>query len=152
MFERPFERAMHDQIGIAPDRRGEMRVLVEGQREMPKRIDRVARLLERTQHQVRQDALLGLARNFLRKALIMLRPNLKFGRSGKRHHHGAFPRAVIAAASTRPSLRRRAAMAHGDVPLRQPRDAQRIAESLGHFFELQHLLRIGLFVHAIQRA
>ena len=30
IFERPFQRAMHDQIGIAANRRGEMRVFVEG--------------------------------------------------------------------------------------------------------------------------
>jgi len=50
MIERPLQDAMHDQVGIAADRRSEMRVLVEGQREMAERVGGVARLLQRTQH------------------------------------------------------------------------------------------------------
>jgi hypothetical protein len=52
-----------------------MRVLIEGQREMSERIGGVARLLERAQHQVGDDALLGLARDFFGQALVVLRAN-----------------------------------------------------------------------------
>ena len=51
-----------------------MRVLIERQSEMAERVGGVARLLERAQHQVGDDALLGLARDFFREALIMLGP------------------------------------------------------------------------------
>ena len=52
IIERPFEAAMNDQVGIAPNRRSEMRVFLHGQRKMPKRVGGIARLLQRAQHQV----------------------------------------------------------------------------------------------------
>ena len=41
-----------------------MRVFLRRQREVPQRIGGIARLLQRTQHQERKNALFGLARNF----------------------------------------------------------------------------------------
>src|ERR1700733_10963454 len=62
--------AMHDQVRIAPDRRSEMRVARRSQRKMALVDLRVARLLERAQHQVTQDPLLRLACNPRRELLI----------------------------------------------------------------------------------
>ena len=83
MIERPLQHAMHDQVRIAANRRREMRVLIEGQREMSERVGGVARLLERTQHQVGDDALLGLAGDFFGEALVVLRANVHFIRGGQ---------------------------------------------------------------------
>src|SRR6202041_994161 len=47
MNERPFQRAMHDEIGIAANRRSEMRVLLEAERKMAERIGGVTRLFQR---------------------------------------------------------------------------------------------------------
>ncbi len=44
------------------------------------------------------------------------------------------------------------AVPHVDAALRQILHAQRVAEGMCHFFELEHFLRIGLFVDAMQRA
>ena len=49
---------MHDQVGVAADRRREVRVTGCRQREVAQVFFRVARLLERPQHQVAQDAFL----------------------------------------------------------------------------------------------
>src|ERR1700688_870191 len=71
MIERPLQDAVHDQVGIAADRRSEMRVLIEGQREMAERVGGITGLLKRAQHQVGDDALFGLARDFFGQALVV---------------------------------------------------------------------------------
>ncbi len=48
--ECPFEDAMNDEIGIAANGRGEMRVLIEAKSEVPERFRRVAGLFEGAQH------------------------------------------------------------------------------------------------------
>ena len=78
IFERPFQRAMNDQVRVAANGRGEMRVLLRGEREMAEQIGGIARLLERTQHQVGKDSLLGLAGNLFGESLIVLRANVHF--------------------------------------------------------------------------
>ena len=75
-----FQNAVHDQVRIPPNRRSEMRVRRGRQREVALVLLRVARLFQRTQHQVRQDALLRLARNFLRQLLIHARRDVDFFR------------------------------------------------------------------------
>jgi len=50
MRQGPFEHAMDNQVGITAYGRREMSVLIERQGKMPQGFDRVARLLERTQH------------------------------------------------------------------------------------------------------
>ena len=100
IFERPFQRAMHDQIRVAANRRSEMRVFLGGQREVAEQIGGVARLFQRTQHQVRKNALFRLAGDFFREPLIVLRANLDFFRRGQRHAHrahAAMARATAAA-------------------------------------------------------
>ena len=42
-------------------------------------------------------------------------------------------------------------MAHGDAALGEIVHAERIAEGVGQFFELEHFFRVGLFVDAVQR-
>ena len=129
-----------------------MRVLVEGQREMAERLDGVARLLERTQHQVGEDALFGLAGDFLRQALVMLRPNLEIrARPAATTTMGRSRAAAVAAVPRARPARRHAAVAHGHAPLGKSRHAERIAEGLRQLLEFEHLLRIGLFVDAMQR-
>ena len=128
-----------------------MRVFLRGQREMAEQIGGIARLLERTQHQVGKDALFGFAGNFFRQPLIMLRANVHFVRGGQRDAHGPH------AAPGRCSSRARACGRHhvpcftANAALGEIVHAQRIAESLREFLEFQHVLRIGLFVHAMQR-
>src|SRR6266566_3604615 len=67
----------------------------------------VARLLERTQHQVRQDALLGLPHDFANEALIMLRRDAQFA-AGQRDAHGALTAVAIRIGPARLRRRRRA--------------------------------------------
>ena len=64
---------MHDQIGIAADGRGEMRVGAGGEREVSFVDLGVPRPLERPQHEVRKNALLWLAGDFLRELLVHAR-------------------------------------------------------------------------------
>ena len=94
MIERPLQDAVDDEVGIAADWRREMRVLVKREREMAERIGRVSRLLERPQHQVRDDALFGLARDFFRQPLVMLRANGDVERARQRDGHRALASAA----------------------------------------------------------
>ena len=64
---------MHDEVRIAADGRCEVRVGRRGQSEVAFIDLRVARLAQRTQHQVAQDALFGLALDFRGKFLIHAR-------------------------------------------------------------------------------
>ncbi len=103
MIERPLQHAVDDQIGIAADWRREMRVLVEGQREMPEGLGGVARLLERAQHQEGDDAFLRLARNFFRQALVVIGTNVDVqGRNG--NSHGPVAPALTLPATARPAM------------------------------------------------
>ena len=65
--------AMHNQVGIAADGRGEVRVGGRGQRKVAFVDLRVARLLERAQHQVAQNPLLRLALDLGGQLLIHAR-------------------------------------------------------------------------------
>jgi hypothetical protein len=73
MSDGPFQDAMDDEIGITANGRSEVGVFVEAERKVAKRIGGVARLLQRTQHEIGENALLGLAGEFLHQALVMLR-------------------------------------------------------------------------------
>src|SRR5690349_12941096 len=64
---------MHDQIRIPSNRGSEVRVRRSGQRKVSFILLRVARLLQRAQHQVRQNALLRLPRDLLRQLLVHAR-------------------------------------------------------------------------------
>ena len=67
------QRAMHDEVGIAADRRGEVRVAVGGEAEVPEVRRVVARLLHRPQHQERDRLLLGRAAHALDELLEVAR-------------------------------------------------------------------------------
>ncbi len=68
---------MHDQVGIAADRRGEVGISLGREREMADILLRVARLLQRPQHQVGKNALLGLAFQALGQPLVVPRADLQ---------------------------------------------------------------------------
>src|SRR4029077_3917628 len=119
MRQGPLEDAMDDQVRIAANGRGEMGVLIKGQREMPQWFVSVARLLERTQHQVRQDSLFRLARDLLSKPLVVLRPNLKILRAWKLDDHRPLARANAAPDSP---WRRNPPVTDGDLFFGEPRN------------------------------
>src|ERR1700743_1449686 len=79
MSKRPFQSAMDDEIGIAANRRSEMRVLLEAEREMAERVGGVARLFQRAKHQVRNDSLFRFAGELANEALVMLRRDAQIG-------------------------------------------------------------------------
>ena len=75
-----FQNAMHNQVRIAPDGRGEMCVGARRQREVAQVLFRVARLLQRAQHEVGKDALLRLALQALGQPLVMPRRDFQVDR------------------------------------------------------------------------
>src|SRR5690348_3428447 len=105
MLQRPLQHAMHHQIRIPSYWRGEMRVLVEPQRKMPQRLRRVSRLLQPSQHQIRNDPLRRLTCQLPQQSLVMLRRNFYFRRGRRRHAHSAL--APMTVSSRPPGLRRR---------------------------------------------
>src|SRR2546430_16902463 len=79
---------MNDEVGIPPNGRSEMGVLVEAKGEMAERLGGVAGLLEGTQHEVGDDALFALADYLLNEALIVLRRDTQIA-GRERHLHPA---------------------------------------------------------------
>src|SRR5260370_35220478 len=73
MIERPLQNAMNDEVGVSPNRRSEMGVLVEAEGEMTERLGGVARLFEGTQHEIGGDAFFRFADNFPNHDLNVLR-------------------------------------------------------------------------------
>ncbi len=133
-----FEHTMHDQVGIAPDGRGEMRISRRRQSEVALVFLGVTRLLQRAQHEVRQNALFRGAGDFLHQLLIHARRDVDF--FGQLDHGRAASGAAVGTL-----------VGAGLHPLhRQSAHAQRIAEARGDVLKLKNLLRIGLFVDAIQ--
>src|SRR5215472_18105761 len=116
---------------------------------MAQGVRRVARLLERTQHQVRQDSLLGLAHDFANEALIMLRRDAQFA-AGQRYAHPALTAVPERIGPAGLRWRRNAAMAHDNLALVQIFHAERIAERACQLLEFENLAGIGLFVNAMQ--
>ena len=98
---------------------------------------RVARLLERAQHQVGEDALLGLARQPLGEVLVVARRDLEV----LRIDHLLEARVALAFV----------AEAHAHAAGRRQRHAQRIAEAGGDFLKLHHFFRVRPLVDAVQR-
>src|SRR5467141_495827 len=156
MIERPFQDAVDDEVGIAADRRREMRVLVKREREMAERIGRVSRLLERPQHQIGYDAFFGLAGDFFGQPLVVLRANGDVERARQRDGHlpvaASGGAALLSLCSPVESRRSDISMFHRHEALRKILDAQRIAERVRQLFELENLFRVGFFVNAVQRA
>src|SRR5712692_3040241 len=123
MLERPFQNVMHDEVGISPDGRSEMRVLVEAECEMAERLGSVAGLLQGTQHEVGDDAFFGLADDLLNQALIVLRCDAQLA-ARERHLHAAL--AAVAVRFGTAGLRGRwnSTMANSDLALVQVFDAE----------------------------
>ena len=112
---------MDDQIGIAANGRGEVRVAGRGQREVALVAVAVAGLFQRPEHQVAQDALLGFAFDLLDQPLVVARREVDI-------------------------VQRDDLIAESFHRRRAP--AQRIAEVRGDLLELQHALGIGALVDA----
>ena len=130
---------MHDQVGIAPDGRGEVRIARAGQRKVALVPLAVARLLQRTQHQVAQDALLRLARDLRGEPLIHLR------RHGNRL--GDLVRADHAPAPASDGIAPVGLHRH---PLHgQAGKSERVAEAAGRLLEVEDALGVGRLVDAI---
>ena len=68
--ENTFEDAVDEQVRIAADGRGEVGIARSGEGEVAIVNFRIARLLERAQHEVADDALLGLAADFSGELLV----------------------------------------------------------------------------------
>src|SRR5213594_2283545 len=136
-FEHAVENAVDDQVRVAADGRGEVRVVRRGEGEVPEVFLRIARLLERAKHEVREDALLGLSGDALGEALVVAGSDLELD-------------AVEGLVEARVAL---ALVAGEDAEPRagRERDAERIAEGRGDLFELEDFLRIGLLVDAVER-
>src|SRR5258708_32361797 len=96
---------MHDEVGIAPDGRSEMRVLIEAEGKMAERLGGVAGLLERTEHEVGDDAFLRFAYDLANQPLIMLRRDSQLA-VRERHLHAALAPASVGVGASR-FLRRR---------------------------------------------
>src|SRR5258708_14386259 len=100
MIERPFQNAMNDEVRISPNGRSEMRVLIEAEGEMPKRLGGVAGLLQGTQHEVGDDAFFRFANNFSNQALVVLWRDAQLA-AWERHLHAALTAVEIGRASCR---------------------------------------------------
>ena len=130
---------MHDQVGIPPDRRSEVRVAARGQREVAEVFFGVARLLERAQHQVAQDAFFRLACDFGGQLLVHARGDVN----------------VLGNFDGAPLLAHTAGGAAVALELHavngQRAYAQGISEGRSDHFEIVNPLGIGFFVNPIQR-
>src|SRR5712691_11085927 len=141
---------MNDEVGIAPDGRSEMRVLIEAEGKMAEWLGGVAGLLERTEHEVGDDAFLRFADHFANQPLIMLRRDAQLA-AGKRHLHAALAAVSVGVGASRFRGRGNAAMTNRDFALVQVRDTQGVTEGAGQLFELENFAGVGLFVNAMER-
>src|SRR5207245_2558609 len=122
MRESPLQHPVNDQVGVTAARRGEMRVLAKRQGEVAERRNRVPRLLERAEHQVREDTFLGFAGDFLGQALVVLWADVELHRARQSDAHLPLAAALLAAGTRG---RRHAAMLYRDTALGQALHAQR---------------------------
>src|SRR5712664_2287322 len=125
VIESPFQNAMNDEVGISPNGRSEMRVVVEAEGEMPEGLGGVAGLLQGTQHEVGDDAFFGLADNFSNQALIVLRRDAQLA-GRERHLHAALAAVAVGVGPAGFRGRRDAAVPYGDLALVQIFDAERV--------------------------
>src|SRR5256886_8181649 len=126
---------MDDEVGITPNGRSEMGVLVEAESKMAERLGGVTSLLEGTQHEVGDDAFFGLADYLLNEALIVLRRDTQIA-GRERHLHPALAAMAVGVRAAGFCRGGDAAVANGDFALMQVFDAQRVAEGAGPVFEL----------------
>src|SRR5947208_16027170 len=113
---------MNDEVGIPPNGRSEMGVLVEAKGEMAERLGGVAGLLQGTQHEVGDDALFRLADDLFNQTLIMLGRDAQVA-GRERHLHAALAAVAVGVRPAGFRGRRYAAVANGDLALRYVFDA-----------------------------
>ena len=75
-LERLAQQAVHDEVRIAADRRGEVCVVARGEAEVAETLRRVARLLHRTQRDGLDDARFGLSLDLFEHLLHVHRPDM----------------------------------------------------------------------------
>ena len=137
--EKSLRDAVNDEVGITADGRGEVGVSGRGEGEVALVDLGVARLRERAQHEVAEDALFRLAFNARGQFLIHARSD------GDVFRH--FVLAGIAALSVRfAALAAGLHAAHG-----QRSKTERMTEAGGELFKLNNAARIGLLVNAVER-
>src|SRR5713226_2073897 len=141
---------MNDEVGISPNGRSEMRVLIEAEREMAQRLGGVAGLFEGTQHKVGDDTLFRFADNLFDQALIMLRRDAQFA-ARERYLHTALAAVAVGIGTAGFRGSGNAAMANGDFALVQVFDAERITKGASQLFELEDFTGVGLFMNAMER-
>src|SRR5690349_12020334 len=100
---------------------------------MAERIGGVARLLERTQHKVRQNALFGLASDLADEALVVLRRDAQFA-TRERDAHGALASLAVGIGSSSFRGRGDTSMTDGNLALVQILNPERIAKGPGKLF------------------
>src|SRR5262249_34108675 len=127
-----------------------VRVLVESQGEMAEGIGRVPGLLQRTQHQIRENALLGLAGNFVHEPLIMLRRDVQLFAAWKGDSHRTLTPVTVGIGPASFCWGRHAAVAHRDFALMEIYDTERVAKGARQLLEFEHLACVRLLVHAMQ--
>src|SRR6266851_5573466 len=141
---------MNDEVGISPYGRSEMGVFVEAEGEMAERLGGVAGLLQRTQHEVGDDAFFRFADDLANQPLIMLRSDAQLA-ARERHLHATLAAVAVGIGASRFRGRGNAAMANGDFALVQVRNTEGVTESASQLFELQNFARVGLFMNAMER-
>ncbi len=134
---------MHNQIRVAADGRGEVRITGARQRKVALVLLRITSLLERPQHQVRKNALLRLAGNLAHEPLVHLRRH----RDALRYLMGL--RGAAIAAPRRTPLRLPPIRLHGELFHWQRADAQRLSKRRGGLLKVYNPLRIRHLVDAI---
>ncbi|MPN56530.1 hypothetical protein SDC9_204220 [bioreactor metagenome] len=78
-----FEQTVYHHVGITADRRGEMRIIIEGQSVMTKIVGRVDRLSHRTDCKCFDQVLLFLSLNFIQKMVNRARHRRLFSGCAK---------------------------------------------------------------------
>src|SRR5216683_125738 len=139
----PLQSPVDDEVRIAADGRSEMGVFAEAQGEVAERFSGIAGLLERTKHEVREDAFFGFPGDLSNQPLVMLRRDAQLGGAGKNHLHAAFAAVAIGVGTADFCGRGNAAMADGNLALVQVFDAERITEGAGQLIELENLAGVG---------
>src|SRR5260370_38989093 len=114
MVESPLQNAMNDEVGISPNGRREMRVLVKAEGEMPEGLGGVAGLLQGTQHEVGDDAFFGLADNFSNQALVVLWRDAQLA-AWESHLHAAITPGAVRVGAAGFLRRWGPAHRHGDI-------------------------------------
>src|SRR6185437_6408341 len=130
--------AVNDEVRITANGRSEMGIGGGSQREVAFVFLRVARLLQRTQHQVGKDAFLRLAGNLLGQFLVHARRDVHF------FGQFEFPR-TLAGAVTGAAVGLELETLH-----RQSAYSQGVAKSGGNGFKLVNPLGIGLLMDAVE--